>query len=98
VVIGFAAGAAVFALGQLTFTASRSLLLRWVVLLVFTVPAVIAGYSMMLQFSEFGVPSAIWRHIFAVAGATAVGCTILARFGIAPTQPAKYGGAPSASR
>lgn len=90
VALGFIAGVMVFVLGQLAFAASRSLLFRWIVLLLFTVPAVVASYSMALQFSEFGVPSPMWRHVFAVVGAIAVGCTVLARFGIAPAtgQPA----------
>lgn len=84
VAIGLAAGAMVFVLGQVILATSRSLLIRWIILLAFTVPAIVAGYSMMLQFSEFGVPSAVWRHVFAAIGAAAIGCTAIARLA-APT-------------
>src|ERR1700720_3732026 len=69
VLIGAAAGAAAFALGQLVIGTNRSPVIRWIVLLAFTVPAVIAGYSMILQVSELGVASLAWRHILAVVGA-----------------------------
>src|SRR5205823_1250470 len=66
ILIGAAAGAIAFALGQLVIATSRSPVIRWIVLLSFTVPAVIAGYSMILQLAELGVASLVWRHIFAV--------------------------------
>jgi hypothetical protein len=34
---------------------------------------------MILQFSELGVASSAWRQIFAVAGAAAIGCTVISR-------------------
>jgi hypothetical protein len=79
ILIGAAAGAAAFALGQLVIATNRSPLIRWIVLLAFTVPAVIAGYSLILQFSELGVASLAWRHIFAVVGAATIGCTVISR-------------------
>src|SRR5262249_52294323 len=44
VLIGAAVGALAFALGQLVVETNRSPLVRWIVLLAFTVPAIIAGY------------------------------------------------------
>jgi hypothetical protein len=79
VLIGAAAGAAAFALGQLVIATNRSPLIRWIVLLSFTVPAVIAGYSMILQLAELGAASLVWRHLFAVVGAGAIGCTAILR-------------------
>jgi hypothetical protein len=79
VLIGGAAGAAAFALGQLVIGTNQSPLIRWIVLLSFTVPAVIAGYSMILQLAGLGVASLVWRHIFAVVGAAAIACTVISR-------------------
>jgi hypothetical protein len=77
VLIGAAAGAMAFAVGQLAITSNRSSLIRWIVLLAFAVPAIIAGYRMILQISELGIMSLVWRHIFAVVGAGAIGCTVV---------------------
>jgi len=79
ILAGAAAGAIAFELGQLVIATSRSPVIRWIVLLSFTVPAVIAGYSMILQISELGAASLIWRHLFAVVGAGAIGCTAILR-------------------
>jgi hypothetical protein len=49
VTAGFAAGALVFVLGQFILGTTRSLPVRWAVLLVFVLPAVYAGYGMMLR-------------------------------------------------
>jgi hypothetical protein len=79
VLIGAAAGAMAFALGELAITSNRSPLIRWIVLLASAVPAIIAGYGMILQISELGITSLVWRHIFAVVGAGAIGCTVVSR-------------------
>jgi hypothetical protein len=79
VLIGLAAGAAGFALGQFVIATSRSPLIRRIVLLSFTVPAVIAGYSMILQLAQLGVASLVWRYIFAVVGAAAIACMVISR-------------------
>jgi ABC-type spermidine/putrescine transport system permease subunit II len=68
-----------FALGQLVMTRHGSPLVRSIVVLAFAVPAVIAGYTMILQFSELGVASLAWRHIIAVVGAATIGCTVISR-------------------
>jgi hypothetical protein len=81
VVVGFAAGTILFVIGQLIFSRNRSLVLRWVVALLFAGPAAIAGYSMVLQLSTFGISSVIWRHVFAVIGACVVGAIAIIRLG-----------------
>jgi len=68
-----------FAVGQLAIVSNRSPLIRWIVLLAFTIPAIIAGYGMILQISELGIASLVWRHIFALVGAGAIGCTVVSR-------------------
>ena len=79
IVVGFSGGLIVLLAGQVAFAKSRSLLLRWLLALVFVAPAAWAGYSLVLQLSELGVPSPVWRHVFAVIGAAVIGCTAVAR-------------------
>ena len=79
IVVGFGAGLVVFLAGQVAFAKSRSLLLRWLLVLLFAAPAAWAGYSLVLQLSELAVPSPVWRHLFAAIGAVVIGCTAVAR-------------------
>ncbi|HEY5339169.1 MAG TPA: hypothetical protein VIJ85_13260 [Rhizomicrobium sp.] len=79
ILVGLAAGVFVFLLGQVFLAWNRSLVLRSLVILIFAVPAAYAGYSIVLQISELGIPSPIWRHVFAVIGSIAIGCTTIAR-------------------
>ncbi|MFI5024292.1 MAG: hypothetical protein ACHQRJ_21900 [Alphaproteobacteria bacterium] len=79
IVVGFAAALAVLLAGQVTFAKSRSLPLRWLLVLLFAAPAVWAGYSVVLQLSELGVPSPTWQHVFAVIGAVFISCTAIVR-------------------
>jgi len=79
IVVGFAAGLVVLLAGQVAFAKSRSLLLRWLLVCLFAAPAAWAGYSLVLQLSELGVPSTAWRHVFAAIGAVVIGCTAIAR-------------------
>jgi hypothetical protein len=63
-----------FMLGQHIFTSSRSMVTRAVLALLYVIPAVWAGYSMVLQLSELaGTTSSIWRHVFAVIGSLSIG-------------------------
>ncbi len=78
VVVGLVAGGAVFLAGRIALT-SRSATLRLLVIALFTLPAAYTGYNIVLQLSEIGVPSTIWRHVFAVIGALAVGGTTIMR-------------------
>ena len=87
IVVGFAAGVIVFSAGQLTFAKCRSALLRSLLVLLFAAPAAWAGFSVVLQLSELGVPSPIWRHVFAAIGAVAVGCTAVARLAALEAEP-----------
>ncbi len=87
IVMGFAAGLIVLLVGQVAFAKSRSLLLRWLLVLLFAAPAAWAGYSLVLQLSELGVPSPLWRQIFAAVGAAVIGCTAIARLTARPPEP-----------
>ena len=77
--VGFAAGVIAFLMGQLVFSRSRSLGVRWTVALVFALPATVAGYSLVLQLSGLGVPSAAWRHVLAVIGAVIISLITIAQ-------------------
>lgn len=79
--VGFMIGMIVFVMGQYVFSHSRSLAVRWIIALLFAVPATIAGYSLVVQLSELGVPSFFWQHTLAVIGATIICCTVIAQFG-----------------
>lgn len=86
VVIGFAAGVIVFVVGQFALLRSRSVAMRWIIALLFVLPATIAGYSLAFQLSEFGVPSLVWRHAFAIIGAVLVGCAAFTQLGKSPGE------------
>ena len=86
IVVGFGAGLFVFLVGQVAFAKSRSMLLRWLLVLLFAAPAAWAGYSMVLQLSELGVPSPAWREVFAVIGAVVIGCAAVARLAALPPE------------
>jgi hypothetical protein len=87
VVIGFGSGLAVLLFGQIAFAWSRSLLIRWLLVLLFAAPAGWAGYSMMLELSELGVPSYAWRQVLAAIGGVAAAGTAVARLRALPTEP-----------
>lgn len=89
IAVGIVAGAMVYAVGQVVFASSRSIVIRWIGILLFAVPAAIAGYSMVSQFAEaMGlVPSPIWRQVFAVFGALAVSGTAIARLSAPMPRP-----------
>lgn len=77
---GAATGIAVFAIGQIAFTSSRSSVTRVIVGLVFVIPAVWAGYSMVLQLAEVsGTTSSLWQHVFAVTGSLVIGYIAFSR-------------------
>jgi hypothetical protein len=72
-VVGAAAGIATLIAGQLAFAATRSIIIRAGVALLFAVPASVAGYHATLGLAEIGMPSQGWREAFAVIGAIVVG-------------------------
>jgi len=72
-VVGAAAGIATLIAGQLAFAATRSIIIRAAVALLFAVPASVAGYHATLGLAEIGMPSQGWREAFAIIGAIVVG-------------------------
>jgi hypothetical protein len=71
--VGAAAGIATLIVGQLAFAATRSIIIRVAVALLFAVPAAIAGYHATLGLAEIGVPLQGWREAFSIIGAIIVG-------------------------
>jgi hypothetical protein len=85
-VVALAAAAMTLAFAQFAFAISTSPILRAVLGASFVVPAGIAGYFVVLGMSQFGVPSLLWREIFACLGATFVAITTWRRIS-AFTEP-----------
>ena len=79
---GVGAGALTLVVGQLAFTVVRPLVLRAFIAAAFAVPAAIAGYHTVLGLAQLGMPSMIWREIFAGIGAILIGGTAWARMTI----------------
>lgn len=77
--VGALAGIATLAAGQVAFTATRSLLVRAAIALLFAAPAAVAGYHGTLGLAQIGVPSEGWRQAFAIIGAVLVGATAWTR-------------------
>jgi hypothetical protein len=73
--VGVLAGVVTLAAGQLAFAATRSLLVRAAIALLFAAPAAVAGYHATLGLAQIGVPSEGWRQAFAVIGGVLVGAT-----------------------
>jgi hypothetical protein len=81
VLVGLAVGVIVFVVGQFAFLRSRSHAVRWMIVLLFALPAAVAGYSLVLQVSELGIPSMGWQHVLAFMGAVIMGFTAIAQLG-----------------
>ena len=75
-------GALTLGVGQVAFALARPMALRVVIAAAFAVPAAMAGYHMVLGLSQIGVPSLLWREIFAWMGAIMIGCTAWSRMTI----------------
>ena len=77
--IGVVAGVAALILGQIVFARSRNPTLRLAVAALFTAPAALAGYHLVLGLSRIGGAHGVWQTVFAVLGALAIGCAALKR-------------------
>jgi hypothetical protein len=92
--VGIVVGALTLGVGQIAFAVVRPLLLRASIAAVFAIPAAIAGYHAVLGLSQIGVPSLVWREIFAWIGALFIGGTAWARMTVfAEPLPLRPGGA-----
>jgi hypothetical protein len=92
--IGIVTGAITLAVGQIAFAVVRLSVLRAVIAAAFAIPAAIAGYHAVLGLSQIGVPSLVWREVFACIGALFIGGTAWARMTVfAEPLPLRPGGA-----
>jgi hypothetical protein len=76
---GLVAGALTLGVGQVAFALLKPMPLRATIAAAFAVPAAIAGYHAVLGLSQIGVPSLLWREVFAWIGAIVIGCTAWGR-------------------
>lgn len=81
-IVGIAAGGITLAIGQTAFAMIRSVTTRAVIAALFAVPATLAGYQVVFAISQIGVPSLLWREIFACVGAVFIGGTAWMRLTI----------------
>ena len=77
--VGIAAGGMTLAIGQTAFAMTRSLIFRAIIAALFAVPATLAGYQVVFAMSQIGVPSLVWREVFACLGAVFIGGTAWTR-------------------
>jgi hypothetical protein len=77
--LGAVACGAFLAASQAAFSLSCSLLFRGVIAFMFAGPAAYVGYHLVLAVAQYAVPSDMWRHAFAIAGAGIFGVAALAR-------------------
>jgi hypothetical protein len=71
--VGIVAGGVTLAIGQGAFAMTRSIIVRAIIAALFAVPATLAGYQVVFAMSQIGVPSVVWREIFASLGAIFIG-------------------------
>jgi hypothetical protein len=90
--VGVAAGGMTLAIGQIAFAMTQSLILRAVIAAVFALPATLAGYHVVLAMAQIGVPSPVWREVFACFGAVFIGGTAWTRLTVfTETRPVGTG-------
>ena len=86
-VVGFLAGGATLALGQMAFATARKPLIRIIIGLLYAVPAAAAGYQVSFALAGIGMSSGGWQTAFAVVGAVLSGCTAFSRMALFATPP-----------
>ena len=90
--IAIAAGGMMLAIAQIAFAMTRSPILRAVIAAVFAFPATLAGYHVALAMAQIGVPSLVWREVFASVGAVFIGGTAWTRLAVyRETRPVEPG-------
>lgn len=80
--VGIAAGGMTLAIGQTAFAMTHSVITRAIIAALFAVPATLAGYQVVFAMSQIGVPSLVWREVFACLGAIFIGGTAWTRLTI----------------
>jgi hypothetical protein len=67
---------------EFAFAMRRSLTLRVIIAAVFALPATFAGYHAVPAMARIGVPSLVWREVFAWVGAIFIGGTACMRLAV----------------
>lgn len=78
-IVGFLAGGATLAFGQIAFATTRTPLIRAFIGLLYAVPATVAGYQVSLALAGIGMSAGGWQTAFAVVGAVLSGLTAFSR-------------------
>ena len=91
--VAVAAGGVTLAIAQIAFAMTRSFILRAVIAALFALPAIFAGYHVVLAMAQIGVPSLAWREVFASLGAVFIGGTAWTRLTVftepRPVEPGR---------
>jgi hypothetical protein len=91
--VAVAAGGMTLAIAQIAFAMTQSLILRAVIAALLALPAAFAGYHVVLAVAHVGVPSPVWREVFACLGAVFIGGTAWTRLTIftesSPPEPGR---------
>ena len=78
-IVGFLAGGATLALGQIAFATTRTPLIRAIIGLLYAVPATVAGYQLSFALAGIGTSIGAWQTAFAIVGAVLSGFTAFSR-------------------
>ena len=78
-IVGFLAGGATLALGQIGFATTRTPLIRAIIGLLYAVPATVAGYQVSFALAGIGMSTGGWQTAFAFVGAILSGVTAFSR-------------------
>ncbi len=78
-IVGLAAAGATFGIGQLLLIVVPWTWARLLIIAVYTIPAVVAGYNATHGITLMVLSSPVWQMIFSVVSAVAVGITALLR-------------------
>ena len=84
VLAGVVVGAALLTFGRFAIAAAPSPILKIGVILLYAVPATIAGYSASLGLAHIGISSETWRRGIAIFGALSIGATAFVRMSMVP--------------
>ena len=91
--IAIVGGGMALAIAQIAFAMTGFLILRAIIAAVFALPAAFAGYHVVLAMTQIGVPSLIWRQVFACVGAVFIGGTAWTRLAVftepRPVEPGR---------
>lgn len=78
-IVGFLAGGATLALGQIAFATTRTPLIRALIGLLYAVPATVAGYQVSIALAGVGMSTGGRQTASAVVGAVLSGVTAFSR-------------------